>query len=434
MAATKSSSRWKWILILGLLAAGGAYGAWRWQQGGHAPPQYQVAPVARGDLIQLVTATGQLNPVTNVQVGSQISGMIQKLSADFNSRVKAGEVIAELDPSTYQANLHLAEGELANAGAALELAQVEARRNADLLNQKLLSPSDYDKSQAALHQAEAQIKIHQASIEKDRVDLARCTILAPVDGIVISRNVDVGQTVAASLNAPILFVIANDLTKMQIDANVAEADVGGIEPGQEVEFTVDAFPYRTFRGRVVQVRNAPLTVQNVVTYDTVIEVDNSDLKLKPGMTANVSIITARRQNVLKIPNGALRFRPPEMPDTRKAGAATNTAPPAAGAGTDRPPGRPGGGSGSPGRSGGPGGAGRGKPERQSTRTVYRLPAGAVANASPQPVPVKTGISDGISTEVLDGLAEGDSIITGLISSQTTAPRPQNPFGGGTRRF
>jgi len=422
--------------LLILLVAGAGYGAWRWKQSDRGLPQYQTAPVTRGDLIQLVTANGTLNPVTNVQVGSQISGMIKKLAADFNSQVKAGQIIAELDPSTYMADLHLDEGDLANANAGLELAQIEARRNADLLKEKLVPQSDFDKSQAALHQAEAQVRVKQAAIEKDRVDLARCTILAPVDGIVISRNVDVGQTVAASLNAPILFIIANDLTKMQIDANVAEADIGGIEMGQDVDFTVDAFLYRTFRGKVVQVRNAPITVQNVVTYDTVIEVDNSDLKLKPGMTANVSIIVARRKDVLKVPNGALRFRPADAAATRKLAGSTNAVSTASSSGS--PP--RGSGTGGSGRPGGSGSGSRGKGDRQSNRTIYQLAAaaadtGSAAPPQPQPVPIKVGISDGISTEILEGLNEGDLVVTGQTATQqSTTPRPQNPFGGGQRRF
>ncbi len=300
----------KWLVIL-VLVIGAGWGGYRYFNRADARPEYQTVPVARGDLVQVVTATGQLNPVVNVQVGSQISGIIQKLYVDYNSTVKSNQVIAQLDPATYQANVHSAEGDLANAQAILELAQIDARRASDLIKDNLIAQADYDKAVATLHQAEAQIMIKKAALERSTVDFNRCTITAPVDGVVISRNVDVGQTVAASLQAPVLFVIANDLSKMQIDANVAEADVGGIELGQDVEFTVDAFPYDKFRGKVTQVRNAPITVQNVVTYDTVISVNNPDLKLKPGMTANVSIVIARRPNALKIPNAALRFRPPE---------------------------------------------------------------------------------------------------------------------------
>lgn len=375
--------------------------------------QYFTKPVTRGDLLQAVTATGQLNPVLNVQVGSQISGMVQKLFADFNSQVKAGQVIALIDPATYLANVHQAEGELASAKAALELAQINARRAKELRASSLVSASDFDKTTADLHQAEAAVIIREAVLEKTKVDLARCTIVAPVDGIIISRNVDVGQTVAASLSAPTIFVIANDLTKMQIDANVAEADVGGVEAGQEVDFTVDAYPTRSFRGKVVQVRNAPLTVQNVVTYDTVIEVSNPDMKLKPGMTANVSIITARRENVLKFPNAALRFRPAETADANKAGG---------------PPG----GSANAGR---PGGRGRG--ERSPTRTVYTL--ASTNSAAPVSVQVKAGISDGVFTEAVEGLNEDALVITGQNSSSAAgAAKPANPFGGGggggQRRF
>src|SRR6266478_6294271 len=278
---------------------------------------YQIATVTRGPITQAVTATGTLNPVVNVQVGSQISGNILKLFADYNTLVKSNQVVAQLDAAIFQASVHQAEGDLANAKAGLELARVEAGRSAQLFTNKLVSSSDYDKAVADLHQAEAQVRIKEAALERSRVDLAHCTIYAPVDGIVISRSVDVGQTVAASMNAPTLFIIANDLAKMQIDANVSEADVGAVEEGQPVSFTVDAFPNRTFVGKVVQIRNSPITVQNVVTYDTVIGVDNPDLKLKPGMTATLSITTAQRNGVLRIPNGALRFKPPE-PSTNQA--------------------------------------------------------------------------------------------------------------------
>ena len=282
---------------------------------------------------------------------------------------------------------------------------------------------------ANLHQAEAQVKIKEASLERAQVDLSRCTIFSPVDGIVISRNVDVGQTVAASMSAPTLFIIANDLAKMQIDANVAEADVGGIEVGQEVEFTVDAFPFRTFRGKVIQIRNAPLTVQNVVTYDTVVEVNNADLKLKPGMTANVSIVIARRDSALKIPNAALRFR---LPEAVAGGAKTNAA--AGGASnalmaTGSGPRRSGEGGGGRGGPSGPGGRPRG--ERPSTRTVYTLGE----DGKPKTAAIKTGINDGIMTEVTEGLKEDDRIITGLVPAKGDSPAtaPSNPFGGGMQR-
>src|SRR5437867_5384316 len=313
MAKEGRSRRVKWLVIWAFLAVLVLGLVWYFISDHSEPPQYQTSAVTRGDMTQTVTANGTLNPVVNIQVGSQISGNIQKLFADFNSLVKSNQIVAQLDPATFQASVHQAEGDLANAKAALELAQVNARRSADLFKNNLIPQSDNEKAVADLHQAEAQVKIKEAALERAQVDLTRCTIYAPVDGIVISRNVDVGQTVAASMNAPTLFVIANDLSKMQIDANVSEADVGAIEEKQTASFTVDAFPSRTFEGQVTQIRNSPITVQNVVTYDTVIAVNNPDLKLKPGMTATVSITTAQKSGVVKVPNAALRFRPPEAP-------------------------------------------------------------------------------------------------------------------------
>jgi len=309
--ASNRKFRWsKWIFIL--VVIGAAVGGVMYFKNDHTePPLYVMAAVTRGDLTQAVTASGQLNPVLNVQVGSQVSGNIAKLFADYNSLVKSNQVVAQLDPAIFQASVHQAEGDLANAMAVLELQQVEEKRSKAMFEGRLISNSEYDQAVASLHQAEAQVKIKQAALERSQLDLSHCTIYAPVDGIVISRNVDVGQTVAASMNAPTLFQVANDLAKMQIDANVSEADVGTVEEGQNVTFTVDAYPSRTFIGSVTQIRNSASNVQNVVTYDTVIGVTNKDFKLKPGMTATVSIITAQRTNVLKVPNSALRFRPPE---------------------------------------------------------------------------------------------------------------------------
>ena len=372
---------------------------------------FQTANVTRGPITQLVTATGTLNPVVNVQVGSQVSGNIAKLNADFNSEVKAGQVVAQIDPALFQAAMTQAEGDLATAQAALELAKVNAARTQRLFTEKNSSQQDVDSANAALHQAEGTVKIKQGALDRAKADLEHCSITSPVDGVVISRNVDVGQTVAASLQAPVIFQIANDLTKMQIDSNVAEADVGAVEVGQDVDFTVDAFPTRTFHGKVVQVRNAPITVQNVVTYDTVIGVDNKDLKLKPGMTANVSIIIAHKDNVLQLKNAALRFRPPE--------AAAQTRPASSSSGESS---RPGGGSGQ---------RPTGARERKPDRTVYLLSFGR-----PKPAQIKTGISDGIVTEITDGLKEGDTVITAeLTSAASPSSSPStNPFSGGARRF
>ncbi|HEU0275922.1 MAG TPA: efflux RND transporter periplasmic adaptor subunit [Candidatus Udaeobacter sp.] len=390
-----------WILVVvGLLIIAAVVRQCR----NSATANYQTATITRGPVTQSVTATGTLNPVVNVQVGSQVSGNIAKLFVDFNSQVKAGQVVAQIDPALFQATVTQAEGDLASAQAALELAKVNAKRIQELFTRKTSSQADLDQATATLHTAEANVKIKQGALDKARADLDHCTITSPIDGVVISRSVDVGQTVAASLQAPVIFAIANDLTKMQIDANVAEADVGVVKIDQKVDFTVDAFPMETFHGKVVQVRNAPITVQNVVTYDTVIGVNNPELKLKPGMTANVSIVVAHKDDVLQIKNAALRYRPPNATpvETRKTGT-TRT-----------------------GRQGR-----RIALHEGAERTVYVLPINA---SHPEPRQIKTGISDGTVTEVVDGLNEGDRVVTAEFSSATgPSSTTANPFGA-SRRF
>jgi HlyD family secretion protein len=363
---------------------------------------YRTAEVTRGAITQAVTATGTLNPVVNVQVGSQVSGNISKLNADYNSNVKAGEVVAEIDPASFKAAVVQAQGDLESAQAALELAQVSEKRTVNLVKQQTDAQSDLDQAIATLHQAQANVMIKQGALDKAKTDLEHCTITSPIDGTVISRSVDVGQTVAASLSAPVIFTIANDLAKMQIDTNVAEADVGTIEDGQDVDFTVDAFPNRTFHGKVVQVRNAPTTVQNVVTYDTVIGVNNADLKLKPGMTANVSIIIAHKDSVLKISNAALRFHPENAkPVASKKPAAARQ-------------------------------FGQGKPRTHvMQKTVYLLAAGS---DTPKAVKIKTGISDGIYTEVTAGVKEGDQLVTAALGKAAAEAHTSNPFSGGRHHF
>ncbi len=383
------------IAVLALVRCGRSAGA-----------EFQTTPVTRGSITQTVTATGTLNPVINVQVGSQVSGNIQKLFADFNSNVKAGQTVAQIDPATFQATVTQAEGDLASAHAALELARANATRAQSLVAKQSSAQSELDTAMANLHQAEANVTIKEGALQKAKADLEHCTITSPIDGTVISRSVDVGQTVAASLQAPVIFTIANDLTKMQIDANVAEADVGVVEVNQAVDFTVDAFPNRTFHGKVVQVRNAPITVQNVVTYDTVIGVSNPDGKLKPGMTANVSIVISQKENVLKVANGALRYRPAD------AAAAPRASP---------SPGQP---HGNKNRAGGE------RWERRTDRTVYVLRGNDVA-----PVQIKTGISDGVATEVMEGLQENERVVVAQINvPNASVPQPANPFGGPPRRF
>jgi HlyD family secretion protein len=412
----------KWLIIVSAIIVIMVGGVWYFQRGKSNAPQYQTTTVERGDLTQAVTATGTLNPVVNVTVGSQVSGRISKLNVDYNSIVKSNEVIAEIDPSTYQGALEQAQANLANAKANLELQQAEAARSAELFTNKLISSSDYDTAMATRDEAQAAVQLNQASLDNANVNLGYCKIISPVDGIVISRAVDLGQTVASSFSTPTLFQIANDLTKMQIDSSVAEADVGGIVDGQSVDFTVDAYPYRNFYGEVMQVRNAPTNANNVVTYDCVISVTNADYKLKPGMTANISFIIAQRENVLTIPNSALRFHPPEMAglpgDTNSAAAQMTNG------GTQH-----GGAYGQGGGQGHHGGGGRAHGERPVTHTVYVL-SGDEKNPTLQAVQIKTGITDGISTEVVSGLNEGDKVVTGTLNPTGTAAATSNPFGGG----
>jgi len=433
MAAKKSGGWWKWAISVLMVGAVIAAGVWYFKRGKSVAPQYQATAVERGEVIQTVTATGTLNPVVNVTVGSQVSGRISKLYVDFNSAVKEGEMLAEIDPSTYQATLEQVTADLANARANLELQQVQFQRASELSTNRLISGSDYDIALSSLHQAEATVKIKQASLNNALVNLGYCKIRSPVDGVVISRAVELGQTVASSFNTPTIFQIANDLTKMQIDSNVAEADVGGVEEKQDVTFLVDAYPYRTFRGVVTQVRNAPTTINNVVTYDCVIGVNNPDYKLKPGMTANVSIIIAQRSDALKIPNGALRFR---LPKSETAADAKTNAPGATNAqtaiapaaGGDRPRGE--------GRGEGRRGGRRDAGGKQNLHTVYLLKTDADGhNPTLSPVQIKTGITDGINTEVLEGLNEGDQVVTGIVSTGAQTPgATTNPFGGGMPRM
>ena len=480
----------KWCVVLLVLAAVIWAGRRYWAPSSSAEIDYKTSPVSRGDVTQIVTANGSLNPVQLVEVGSQISGSITEIKVDFNSRVKAGDVIAQIDPATYQRARGQAEAELASAEAAEEMAQLNYDRGKELFDSKLTSKSDFDQLRVALSQAKAAVKTRQALLESAQVDLSRTTIHAPIDGVVITRKVEAGQTVAAAMTTPTLFTIANDLHKMQIEASVSEADIGGVEEGQKVQFTVDAFPGRLFEGSVKQVRYAPSTNQNVVTYVSVVEVDNKDLKLRPGMTANARFITAERKNVLKLPLAATRFRPPAgvtvVGDTNVAtakppGAALIESGPFAGLpmmpwmSERRPPsekertayaasltpeqkqkyekvvaefrarmaqgggpGAGGGGAGGPGGGGrvfgGPGGAGGAAPQAQSNEprmaTVFVKEKATTKAPTGQvvlrAVTVKLGIADGSSVEVLEGLNENDQVVSGTVTAQAAAAL-RNPF-------
>jgi HlyD family secretion protein len=314
----------KTLLIVGavVLVGAGAYGYYRYKQKPE-PPTITTARVTRGDLAETVGATGTLQAVTTVQVGTQVSGTIQELNADFNSLVRKGQVLARLDPSLIQsqieqarANLIRAEADLERLRVALDDSRTKLARARELAEKKLIAQTELEAAEVTVRSSEAQLRSQQAgvtqsqaSLRQNQVNLAHTVIESPIDGLVISRNVDVGQTVAASMSAPTLFVLAADLTKMQVLASLDESDVGRIRPGQNVRFRVDAFPTDEFTGNVTQVRLQPTTVQNVVTYQTVIDVPNPGLKLKPGMTANVNIEIARRSDVIRVPNTALRFRP-----------------------------------------------------------------------------------------------------------------------------
>ncbi|HSX78256.1 MAG TPA: efflux RND transporter periplasmic adaptor subunit, partial [Candidatus Saccharimonadia bacterium] len=366
-------------LVLVLVLGGVAGGGYLYYEGQQQPPRYLTAAVERGAITTTVNATGIVNAVTTVQVGSQVSGTIQKLFVDFNSPVKEGEVITQIDPAPLATKVAQARANVASAAAAVQVAQAttvnakaavetaqanaesaranidkskvalaDARRilerNKEMVRKSLIAQNDLDTAQATYDGAVAQLKSSEAQMEAvagqvksasaqrrlaeaqelaaaaqvdqakaalqaAELDLEHTTIRAPVNGIVVSRSVDVGQTVAASLQAPVLFLIAQDLTQMQVDTNVSEADIGRVRVGQRVTFAVDAYQNITFTGEVTQVRNAPITVQNVVTYDAVVQVANPDLRLKPGMTANVSFLVAERQDVIKVPTAALRFQP-----------------------------------------------------------------------------------------------------------------------------
>ena len=417
------------IILTILVLAGTGYGFRLWSQGAKESPYISVE-VQKGNVTQVVTATGSLSAVITVQVGSQVSGAIDKLFADFNSKVKKDQVVAQINQDKFKAtvdqsraNLLAAQANVTKAKASMEDAQRTLDRNKELKKRDLIAQSEFDTSQAAYDGAVAQYEVNkaqvtqaEAALNQSNVDFNNTVIRSPVDGIVVSRNVDVGQTVAASLQAPVLFLIANDLSKMQVDTNVSEGDVGNVWVDQDVTFTVDAYPTRRFRGKVLQVRNAAIMVQNVVTYDAVIGVDNAELLLKPGMTANAEFLVSRKEDVLKVPNAALRFRPPsERQPTQQVAAAGQAAgassgPGGGGAGRRGPPDA---GQGSRSREGGG--------NRQGTVYVLR-------EEKATPIRVRLGISDGTYAEVVGGdLQVNDQVILSM-ASQTSTQGQRRFFG------
>ncbi len=373
-------------LILLLIAGGTAW--WLMPDRENSANRYVTANVERGSLTQTVSANGTLNPVKLVSVGSQVSGIVKKLHVDFNDQVKAGQILLELDPSLTQAQLQQSLANIANAEAQLELATANEARARGLFAQEYVTRQELEQSVQALKSARAQLALAQAQSDRDRINRANTVIRSPVSGVVVSRMVDTGQTVAASLQSPTLFTIAQDLSKMQIDTSYAEADVGAIHVGQPAAFRVDAFPNRSFKGVVRQVRLNPTTQQNVVTYNVVVAVDNLEQKLMPGMTAYVNINIAKREDVLMLPNAALRFRPL---DANGKPAKPSSKPQAEGGklqGDNKQ------------------GSGRGKDGAPPMGTVYVL-----ENGQPKSVRVSVGISDNRFSEIIgDVIKESTAII------------------------
>jgi HlyD family secretion protein len=411
------------IILSVLLVIAGAVGYFFYNRTPEV--SYKTAKIERGSIVSTVAATGNLSAVTTVQVGTQVSGTIQKLYVDYNSRVKKGQPIAEIDPSLFNASVEQSQGNYLSAEANLQKAKVTLAdaertfsRNKKLLSDGIISQGDYDVAETALQSAKASVKAAEGSVAQNRgslmqsrTNLRYSVIRSPVDGVVISRAIDVGQTVAASFSTPTLFTIAQDLTKMQIEVSVDEADISRIQLQQKASFTVDSYPEQTFRGKVIQIRSAPVITQNVVTYVVVVNVDNSDMKLKPGMTANVSVEVAKKDDVLKLPPAALRFKPKSKDDDTKDKAKADRT----GASGQRPA-----------AAGGPNGGGKGASGKVKERSqkVYLLKEG-----KPAAVPVKTGIANNSSIELIEGdLKEGDDVIIEQIGGDTKKKASASPMG------
>jgi HlyD family secretion protein len=442
-----------WMFVV--LVAVASVGAFLYYKSKHAPPPFtlETEPLAKRRIVGRVTATGTLLATVTVQVGTQVSGRIQKLNADYNSEVKKGQLVAKIDPLLFQAALEQSRANYLQAKAQVESAKASSELNKKLYARELALQKDNLAAQQDVETAETNSQVADANVEVARANLAQnqaslhqaeanldyTNIISPIDGTVISRNVDVGQTVAASLSAPVIFTIAEDLHKMQVNTNVSEGDVGRLETGMEATFTVDAFPGRSFKGTISQIRNSATTLQNVVTYDAVIDVNNDDLKLRPGMTANTTVIYAEKDDVLSVPNAALRFRPPpEMTAPDASGSAgehhhhhgdgqgqpSGESPSAASSATD----------GSAERhhrdadGGSPhGGEGRGE-GRGDAKTVW-IERGGLAVATR----VHLGLTDGSYTEVMGrDIKEGDPVIVDALQAGKSST-PGAPAGGGPKR-
>lgn len=397
--------RRSWILIaVGLVLAGTA-GFYSLQRG-DGEVKWRSAPIEQGDLRQRISATGTLSALVQVNVGTQVSGTIADLFVDYNSKVTKGQAIAQIDPTLFQAAVEDALANLSKAETAAGDAKRQYARAQRLHEQGLISDQDLEASQVASQRSQGDLLSARAALSKAKANLGYCTIKAPVSGVVVSRAVDVGQTVAASFNTPTLFVIAQDLTKMKMLAAIDEADIGQVQPGQKGQFTVDSFPEEQFRGTVSQVRLEPVVAQNVVTYNVQIEVDNPDLKLRPGMTANVSILTQSKDGVLKAPAAALRFNPLAfLPAQAKPEASS-------------------------GRAASPGG---GRPASRGTVSRREDHVWVLKDKKPVAIPVQVGITDGRFTEVTgEGVQAGLQVLVGVEEAKAAnggaSTRVRPPMG------
>ena len=439
---TPRTRPWLFAAILLVVVVAGAL---VWRSRAASDEKYRTQPAERGDIEVTVSATGTIQPVEKVEVGSQVSGTIAWLGADFNDRVRKGQVLAQLEPSLFRTAVAQAEANRARAQAALAEAQRSYERAKELAGRNVIAQVELDAAEAAYHQRVAEVKQAQASLQNARVNLGHATITSPIDGVVIARAVDTGQTVASAMSAPRLFQIAGDLTRMQVETKIDEADIGRVQPGLEATFTVDAFPDDTFEGTVRQVRLEPLAEQNVVTYTTVIDVTNPDQKLKPGMTANVTIRIERKNDVLRVPNAALRFRPADEKDVAGGGArGAGRSARAAGAGGERRDGAEAAGAVAAGGRRGRGAAldslrGRGGPDGGAGAGPARMATVYIVGADGKLVPLRvvTGLTDGAYTEVRSrDLAAGQEVVVGTVPKKGQQAQQMNApagLGGGPMR-
>jgi HlyD family secretion protein len=438
---------------------------------GNGGEKYRTELVDRGNITMTVNATGAVSAVKTVQVGSQVSGIISKLYADFNSFVKKGQLLAELDPTPFQQTVEQRNADVAKSQIEVANVQITYSRQKRLFDSGLIAQSELDAAKAAYDSARASLDLSRASLRQAQTSLGYTKIFSPIDGVVVARQYDIGQTVAASFQAPTLFTIAQDLTKMQVQADVDQSDIGRMKVGEPVHFTVDAYPDQEFRGQISQVRLNATVTQNVITYPVIVEVPNPDGKLRPSMTANVVVEVATVPDVLRIPNSALRFKPdipmPPMPAGDKAAGAAAAGPragaggagaPAGAGGSSQGPGGPGGavaaggqggsggagswgagrrrrgaggdsGAGGPGEGAGGGGRAGGGGGRRASQTVYVL----TDTNTLKPVTIRTGLSDGRYTQVVSGdLQPGAKIVTGLATVKVQTPAGSTGIGGGGR--